>query len=236
MAYYRNEIKYLVSEAQIVELECRLGGVLQADSHAKAVGDAGSRSQYLLRSLYFDDYRNSCYEENLSGCDPREKWRIRIYGHSDETIYLERKAKVRGKTHKDRCPLTRKQTMALIHGEDVPGVSQTYRADRLLREFMVKKNLRLFSPAVITVYERIPYVYRLGNVRITLDRNISSSHDFDNFFDERIALRPVLPAGMHLLEVKYDEFLPTFIYQSLQMEGLRRTAFSKYCLCRRYGM
>lgn len=30
---------------------------------------------YHIRSLYFDDYYNSCYNENEIGTDPREKFR-----------------------------------------------------------------------------------------------------------------------------------------------------------------
>ena len=45
---------------------------------------------------------------------------------------------------------------------------------------------------------------------------------------------PVLPAGQQLLEVKYDEYLPDFIYRNLQLHSLRQTAFSKYYVCRKY--
>ena len=43
---------------------------------------------------------------------------------------------------------------------------------------------------------------------------------------------PVLPAGMHVLEVKYDEFLPDIIAKQLEVGMLRQTAFSKYYLGR----
>ena len=43
---------------------------------------------------------------------------------------------------------------------------------------------------------------------------------------------PVLPAGLHVLEVKYDEFLPDVIAQQLEIGKLRKTAFSKYYLGR----
>ena len=45
-----------------------------------------------------------------------------------------------------------------------------------------------------------------------------------------------MPAGMHVLEVKYDEFLPDYIYKGIELENLQRTAFSKYYLCRKYHM
>ena len=59
--------------------------------------------------------------------------------------------------------------------------------------------------------------------------------------DDRLSLVPVLPEHMHLLEVKYDELLPDFIAELLDIGNLRRVTFSKYSICRqavesgRYG-
>ena len=80
----------------------------------------------------------------------------------------------------------------------------------------------------------VHYVYKNGNVRITLDTNILSSSEVETFLDPRISGRPVLPVGQQLLEVKYDEYLPDFIYRSLMLPNLRQTAFSKYYICRKY--
>lgn len=89
---------------------------------------------------------------------------------------------------------------------------------------------------MIVEYERVPYVYPLGNVRITMDENISASNRTELFLEKQIPLRPVLEAGQHVLEVKYDEYLPDYIYRTVQLENLRLTAFSKYYLCRRYHL
>lgn len=93
---------------------------------------------------------------------------------------------------------------------------------------------RRMRPVVIVEYDRIPYVYANGNVRITLDTNISSSQATDRFLEEIVPKRPVMPLGQQLLEVKYDDYLPDFIYRNLQLDCLRQTAFSKYYLCRKY--
>ena len=91
-------------------------------------------------------------------------------------------------------------------------------------------------PAVIVEYDRIPYVYPLGNVRITFDTNVSSSHFTNQFLEPQYPKRPVMPAGQHLMEVKYDAFLPDFIYHALQLDNLQQTAYSKYYLCRKYSL
>lgn len=72
-----------------------------------------------------------------------------------------------------------------------------------------------------------------GNVRITFDRNIAASVDFSNFFEKEMQKIPLLPPGEHLLEVKYDEYLPTVLKQQLDLGKLRQETFSKYYLCRK---
>lgn len=222
---YRHELKYQISDAQVQMLRNRINHLIPPDSHAGADGC------YRIRSLYFDDYENRCFRENEDGTDPREKFRIRIYNHSTQRITLECKRKERGKTHKMACPLTQEQTRALMAGKILPDLASQ---PPLLRKLTIQMLTRRMRPVVIVEYDRIPYVYKNGNVRITLDTNIMSSSAVEQFLEERIPVRPVLAAGQQLLEVKYDEYLPDFIYRSLQLHSLRQTSFSKYFICRKY--
>lgn len=222
---YRHELKYQVTDGQIQLLRNRISHLLPLDSH---VAQSGS---YCIRSLYFDDYDNRCLKENENGTDPREKFRIRIYNGSAEKISLECKRKERGKTHKTSCPLTQEQTRQLMAGKVLPDIGSQ---PPLLRKLTLQMMTRRLRPVVIVEYRRIPYVYKNGNVRITLDTNILSSSEVETFLDPRISGRPVLPVGQQLLEVKYDEYLPDFIYRSLMLPNLRQTAFSKYYICRKY--
>ena len=222
---YRHELKYQVTAAQILMLKSRVGHLIPLDSH---VAESGS---YRIRSLYFDDYDNRCYCENENGTDPREKFRIRIYNASSERITLECKRKERGKTHKTACPLTLEQTRLLMAGKPLPDIAGQ---PPLLQKLTLQMLTRGLRPVVIVEYDRIPYVYPNGNVRVTLDTNICSSKAVGAFLDETIPRRPVLPLSQQLLEVKYDAYLPDFIYRSLQLNSLRQTSFSKYYICRKY--
>ena len=222
---FRHELKYVVSAAQVELIKNRVEHLLPRDAHA------GEKGMYAIRSLYFDDYENRCYRENEDGTDPREKFRIRIYNHSAEKIRLECKRKERGMTHKESCPLTEMQTRMLMEGRALPDIASQ---PPVLRKLTMQMLTRRMRPVVIVEYERVPYVYELGNVRITLDLNVSSGKDVGAFLEESISKRPVMPAGRQLLEVKYDEYLPDFIYNNLQLENLQQTAFSKYYLCRKY--
>lgn len=222
---FRHELKYQITDVQVQMLKTRLTHLTPADSHA------GKDGIYTIRSLYFDDYENRCMKENEDGTDPREKFRIRIYNHSTDRIMLECKRKERGKTHKTSCPLTVEQTHLLIEGKVLSDMGSQPPLLKKLTMLMLTRRMR---PVVIVEYDRIPYVYKNGNVRITLDINIRSSSDVEAFLEERIPNRPVMPAGQQLLEVKYDEYLPDFIYRAMQLHSLRQTAFSKYYICRKY--
>ena len=222
---FRHELKYQITDAQVAMLQNRIRHLIPMDSH---VGQAGT---YRIRSLYFDDYEDRCLRENEDGTDPREKFRIRIYNASSQRITLECKRKERGKTHKSACPLTVEQTKLLMAGKILPDIGSQ---PPVLRKLTLQMMTRRMRPVVIVEYDRIPYVYKNGNVRITLDTTITSSSAVERFLEPDILPRPVLPAGQQLLEVKYDEYLPDFIYRSLQLHSLRQTAFSKYAICRKY--
>ena len=221
---YRHEFKYPISSAQVTLLRSRLEHMLPIDAHAAETGG------YNIRSLYFDDPDNRCYYENENGTDPREKFRIRIYNGSADRITLECKRKERGKTLKTACPLTLEQTRLLMAGKTVPRIAEQ---PALLQKLTGQMLLRRMRPVVIVEYQRIPYVCKNGNVRITLDTNLAASKETESFLEKKISFHPVMPLGWQLLEVKYDAYLPDYIYRGLQLENLRQTAFSKYCICRK---
>ena len=226
-ATYRHEYKYLAPETTLVALEERVQSVLARDAHV------GERGNYTIRSLYFDDLYNTCYRENVNGTDPREKFRIRIYNGGTDRITLELKQKVKGMTRKIAVPLSYERCRALLDGDLL-----TVRDDDsfLYKKFYAQVLARNLHPVTIVSYERVPFIWREGNVRVTFDRNITSSEDFSRFFDDDIVQRPVLPQYQNLLEVKFDEFLPDFIYELLQTGSLAQTTFSKYYVCRTYAV
>lgn len=222
---YRHELKYVCTAAQLALLQGRIRNLIPLDSHV------GANGMYSIRSLYFDDYYNRCYYENENGTDPREKFRIRIYNGSKDKISLELKKKERGKTLKLSCKLTEEQCRTLMKGELLPD-SKDY--DPVLQKLLLLMKTTLMKPKVIVEYDRVPYVYHLGNVRITLDKNISSSSRIEDFLEKEIPKRPIMPAGWHVLEVKFDEFLPDYIKSALQLDSLKQTAYSKFYLCRKF--
>ena len=224
---FRHEFKYIISEGEGKVLESRISALIPHDKHA------GENGCYTIRSLYFDSYTDRCFYENENGTDPREKFRIRIYNASAKRISLECKRKERSKTLKTSCLLTEEQYRSLMAGIPPRDIGEK---QAVLRRLCVLMESELFRPKVIVEYDRSPYIYKWGNVRVTFDRNIRSSSQIDRFLEPELFTRPVMPVGQHLIEVKYDEYIPDFIYESLEVGTLRQTAFSKYYLCRKYAI
>lgn len=219
---YRVENKYLVTEAELSLLAGRLKSVMDPDIH-----QAGDR--YEIRSLYFDDFRDRCMDENEAGYDERRKYRLRIYDPEATSVKLEIKEKLAGKTRKTGCGITRDEALELMSGT-LP-LAPDGRAP--LNLFQMSMRCTKMEPKAMIYYERTAFVHPVGNVRVTFDRNIMASSRQEDFFSSHPqSLVPVLPTGVHVLEVKYDELLPQFIFDRLEIGTLRPCAFSKYYLGR----
>ena len=219
---YRVENKYLVTDADLALLAGRLNSVMSADIHQD--GDC-----YEIRSVYFDDMWDRCMDENEAGVDLRKKYRIRTYGADSQVTHLEIKEKNGGFTRKHACELTKEEARQLMDGS-FPLALDRRKPLNLLQ--MQMRCSRMMPKAVIA-YERTAFVHPVGNVRITFDRNITAGRGYSAFFYQRLpGMVPVLPAGVHVLEIKYDEFLPDHIAKALALPNLRQTSFSKYYLGR----
>lgn len=227
MSEYRHEYKYICSHRQLICIKNRIEPYMRLDKNA------GENGSYTIRSLYFDDYKNTCYYDNLSGVDLREKFRIRMYNADSSYIRLELKQKRHGMTRKLSCPIDTGLCRKLACGE-IAGMNET--DEPLYRKLFIEQSTRLLKPKIIVEYDRVPYVYRDGNVRVTFDTNIRSSVDIESFLEKRIMKRPVMETGYHVLEVKFDELIPDFIHHAIQVDKLHQTAYSKYCLCRKYNL
>lgn len=224
---YRHEYKYPLTNGQMLVENAKISALAMKDMHV------GEKGFYNIRSLYFDDYNDSCYLDNENGVDEREKYRVRIYNHNTERITLERKEKIRGKTGKTSCLITLSQCKQLMKGVIPSDIEPTQQVLHRLAYLMA---IKLMRPAVIVDYDRVPYVYRVSdaNVRVTFDHHITSVGDASTFLNENVNGRGVMPVGWSLMEVKFDSFLPDEVYELLQLDGLRADTFSKYCLCRKF--
>lgn len=223
---FRHELKYICSIAELEIIKSRIIHIARRDLHVSKNGN------YLIRSIYYDDYYNSSFYNNESGIDPREKWRIRSYNCDNTRINLECKMKEHGMIHKESCELSFEQYLRITANDKLDINSDNAP---LLNKFLILRKTKLLRPVVIIQYKRFPYICKDGNVRITFDCDIAASTDICNFFHSGMSTRPIMPNGMQLLEVKYDEFLPDCIFRTVQLKNMEQVAFSKYFLCRKFS-
>ena len=218
---YRHELKYLISTGEKEALRSRIRDLLSYDPHAK---DGG----YMIRSLYFDDYFDSAYEEKTMGIHARRKYRIRIYNCSDATIKLERKKKLGNCIYKEDAPLSREEYERIMAGD----ISFCLHSPHsLLREFYVEYMSHVLRPRVIVDYDREPFVLEEGTVRVTFDSNLRVPVMGGSLFDPALPALHLMDANMLVLEVKFTEFLPGTIREILPPKAAELSAVSKYVFC-----
>lgn len=218
---FRHEYKHSITPADMVTLRMRLSAVMQHDSFT--VG-----GKYFIRSLYFDNIFDKALLEKLNGVNQREKFRIRYYNGDTSFIRLEKKAKFGGLSSKLSAPLTYEQADLLARGIPVRGSK-----NELIDELAFKMDTQLLKPKTIVDYTREAFVYPAGNVRVTLDYNIRTGMDSTELLDPNCV---TVPTGEDIiLEVKWDEYLPSAIEQAVQLGSRQTSSFSKYAACRIYG-
>lgn len=190
------------------------------------MGDIG---RYHIRSLYFDDFRNSALWQKEAGIYKREKYRIRIYNHSDTFIKFERKTKIHNYILKDSIRITRDEADRIIAG-DVGFLSDSKH--KLLRDFYRKTRCNIMRPVTVVEYDREAYVHPVGNVRITFDTGLRMGLASISFFDCNICTMSVVKESDIVLEVKYDDLLPVFICGLFPDTIRPQSAIGKFVMCR----
>lgn len=217
---FRHELKFLINEAEKDQLRQRFQHVLGMDDHAR-------RGDYTIRSLYFEDYWQSAYAEKEAGVLMRKKYRIRIYNYGSEVIKLERKKKFGSYILKESAPLTKEEVEAILAGQYDFLLTSPHP---LCREFYYECRSQVMRPRLIVDYERELWVYDLGTVRLTFDKELRAAVGSFDLFDASLPTMPLLEDGQLVLEVKYTEYLPQIIKQILPGRTAEQLAISKYVL------
>lgn len=219
----RHELKYHLTFIEYQILRKKLAAVLKLDSNS------GSDGCYHIRSLYFDDFRNTALFEKQSGVSRRKKYRIRIYNCSDQFIKFERKTKLNQYIFKDWIRITREDADKIIAG-DVNFLAGSKSA--LLRDFYLDYRCNLLRPVVMVDYLREAYVHPVGNMRITLDKELHAGIGSVAFFDSQCSTTGIHEEHDIILEVKFDYILPPHIRGLFPNTIRPRSAIGKFVACR----
>ncbi len=223
-AKYRHEWKHEINLSDSIAVRQRMNAVAGIDPHAKG-------GRYEIRSMYFDNPSDMALREKLDGVNRREKFRIRYYNGDTSLIHLEKKSKINGLCSKVSAPLTADEARAIGCG-DIDWMPDSKWP--LIRELYAKMCFQRLEAKTIVDYTRIPYIFEAGNVRVTLDFNIRTGMNCRDFLNPDCVTVPAGDSGI-ILEVKWDEYLPSIIRDAVDLKGRHVSAFSKYAACRVYG-
>lgn len=217
---YRYEIKYMIHDVDALALQKQLEAFLKTDQHSKD-------GSYLITSLYFDTLDSEAYYEKMDGVLYRSKYRIRYYDDNFDFIRLEKKMKHNNMTAKRQTRITKEIADLLIAGK----TDEIQSNDSLLQEFISMIRIKHFIPSVVVKYHRVAFTYPISDVRITFDSLIHSGVYDTDLWNITNGGQGILDSHLQVLEVKYNEVLPTSIAGILSTVPLRREAVSKFARC-----
>lgn len=223
---FRNEIKHYINMSDYLGIRSRLMQIMRIDKNSNA------DREYKIRSLYFDNIKDKVLMEKIHGINRREKFRIRFYNDDHSFIRLEKKSKINGLCSKISEPILKDECERIVNG-DIDFLKESKKG--LFVELYSKMKWDLLKPKTIVDYTREAYVYPVGNVRITFDKNIRTGIYSKNLFDKDLPTVNSIDNRYIVLEVKYDEFLPEIIQHIIQTNDRRADAISKYAAARIYG-
>ena len=221
---YRHEWKHVLNIGDLLILRQRLRAIMESDPHA-------IDGKYQIRSLYFDNLDDKALREKIDGVNMREKFRIRLYNCDPSVIHLEKKSKRNGLGTKYSASLTAEEAQKIVDG-DLDWMLGSARP--LVQELYCKMRYQGMRPKTLVDYTREPFIFRPGNVRVTLDYDIRTGLCCTDLLDPEVVTIPAGDAPL-LVEVKWDEFLPSIIRDAVSVPDRRVGSFSKYAQCRVYG-
>ena len=222
---YRHELKHHINYADFLTIRMRMRAIMTPDPHA-------IDGKYHIRSLYFDTPYDKALKDKINGVDMREKFRIRFYNLDPSFIHLEKKSKRKGLGTKYSAELTSEEALKIVSNDT--GWMRDDERD-LIQELYLKMNYQSLRAKTIVDYIREPFIYAPGNVRVTLDYDLRTGMAGTDFLNPECITVPVRDAPI-ILEVKWDEYLPGIIKDAVQLGNVRSNAFSKYAVCRAYGL
>jgi len=222
----RHELKYYIDPTQYHILRSRISALLSQDPHA------GPDGRYHIRSLYFDDFKNTALFEKQAGIPRRKKYRMRIYDYSDAVIKLEKKIKLDQYIGKESTQITRQEADRIL-AVDVAFLAGSDK--RLLRAFYIESRRNLLRPNVIVDYYREAYIHPMGNVRITFDIGLHTGLDCVALFDREFFTMGAIEEPGAILEIKYDNFLPQAIRGLFPSTIRPRVSVGKFVICKKHN-
>ena len=227
----RHELKFYLPISMIDQIRPLIAGHVQHDPYC-----ANQPNQnYTVRSIYYDSDDLLFYHEKIDSVKARRKLRVRTYNthQSDSIVFLEIKRKFGRVGCKDRLLLPLDMADHAMNGmspEEVLGNEPSFKDRSVLGKIRYLLNLKQLNPVVLITYEREAFLGRRDKTaRVTFDRNIRSlpNPTMEQIFEEQSLIQ--FEDNQFVLELKFDEAMPTWMALLIRKLNLRSESYSKYC-------
>ena len=229
----RYEYKYIVHKSKMDRLREIFLPFVNLDKFA----EAGEKSQYTVRSIYFDTPRFDFYYEKIEGIKNRKKVRLRGYNEEDKnaTVFLEIKRKYDIPIIKYRAPVTYGDALEMFSDTRINGqiISDKIfpKGHENSKRFFYQVLSKTLRPVVLVIYEREAYLSKFDDtVRITIDKNLrSKAYPRLNELYQENRISGSL-TNHFILEVKFNSYFPVWLNPIIANLSLRKQAASKYVI------
>ena len=233
--WQRYEAKYLITEAQAVEV-CRCcRDHLPPDPYSSR--QAGG--QYPILSIYFDSRSRDLLRHTLIKQVNRYKLRARMYRQHHEPpdglpTFFEIKRRTSGVIHKTRArvrpeladPLMRSNCALLDGRAECDATTRDH-----VNEFLQLSSRIGADPVLGVCYLREAYEgVSAERIRVTIDRNLHYGVLLPSGNGRRDMWWPTNPGGV-ILEVKFTNTYPFWVADMLRRVEVVRRGVCKYVIC-----
>jgi SPX domain protein involved in polyphosphate accumulation len=221
--FNRYERKYVATIEQRDILISYFKDYLEFDPYS-----IGGKS-YTIYNIYFDTHDYSIIRNSISKPKYKDKLRLRTYTYpiqDEDIVFLEIKKKFKQRVNKRRLTMTYKDAKAYLDHGVIPKL-ESYINQQIFNEIDYFIRYNRAKPGSYIRYDRIAFVSKTDNFRITFDSNLifrSSNVNLENNKGIPIMASP----NLCVMEIKSEDNFPLWLVRKLSELKLYSQSFSKY--------
>ena len=221
---FRKEIKYVISKIEFLKIKKQLDLLMIKDTH-------GKNGTYFVRSQYYDSLKNQDLYDNLDGLMEKRKIRLRLYSLETENLKLEYKCKSNRDSKKYSINISKEDALEIEKGNYEVLLNNENDLSKTIYLRLMQGG---YKPKTIIEYNRTAYFYPIGDFRITFDTEIKATLNPYGLYSNKLSYIPILDNDIGILEIKYNNFIPSTLKNIIQQIDRLSESSSKYSKARMY--
>ena len=217
----RFELKYRLTHFQFLKMRNAIQPYMVRDPYTSRQANM----RYIVRSLYFDTLDYRLFHQKMSGDSDRAKFRLRTYPLGSEYMRFVR---VEMKLRQGDYSIKKSVFVDMDEYHHFMTTRHWLEIENPITEAFERQSLRQsLQPVVLVEYEREGYQPRLkSSLRITFDHQVRACHA-RSLFPQKSIYRYLYPRTV-ILEIKFNDSLPSWLEALIRAQGLKISANSKY--------